>query len=149
MKRKAFAYITHRDRLLVFRHPESPESGIQAPGGTVCPGEEPGVAVLREAGEETGLTDLALAGLLGEATRDMSDFLAPGEVHQRFFFHLRCGGEPLVAWRHDKHFAAGVGEPIAFDFFWTALPDGVPDVIADEGMFIPRLVASLNDGQRG
>lgn len=149
MKLKTYAYITHRNRLLVFRHPDSPEAGIQVPGGTINPGEEPGAAVLREAREETGLTALTVVGLLGEATRDMSDYLAPGEVHHRLYYHLRCGGEPPAAWRHYERFATGVSEPIAFDFFWAVLPDGVPELIADQGMFIPRLVAAVDNGRLG
>jgi 8-oxo-dGTP diphosphatase len=58
VKRKAFAYITHRDQLLLFTHPLSPEAGIQAPAGTLEDGEEPEAGVLREAMEETGLTGL-------------------------------------------------------------------------------------------
>ena len=37
---KVFAYITHRDRLLVFRHTDFPEAGIQVPAGTVLKDEE-------------------------------------------------------------------------------------------------------------
>jgi 8-oxo-dGTP diphosphatase len=150
MKRKAYAYITHRGRLLVFRHPDAPEAGIQVPGGTIDPGEELSTAVLREAFEETGLAGLIVVGLLGKATRDLSDFpldFAPGEVHHRFFYHLRCEGEPPEAWRHYERFATGANEPIAFDFCWVSLPDGVPGLIADQGMFIPQLVSSLEDGQ--
>ncbi len=43
VKRKVLAYITNGDngdRLLVFRHPYSPEAGIQVPGGTVHEGSE-------------------------------------------------------------------------------------------------------------
>ena len=36
---KAFAYITRDDELLVFRHVDSPEAGIQVPAGTIEPGE--------------------------------------------------------------------------------------------------------------
>lgn len=54
-KDKVLAYITHGNRLLVFRHPHAPEAGIQVPAGTVEEGEDPGTAVLREAAEETGL----------------------------------------------------------------------------------------------
>ena len=31
---KAYAYITHRQRLLVFRHTDYPEAGIQVPAET-------------------------------------------------------------------------------------------------------------------
>ncbi len=73
LKRKAFAYITHGDRLLVFRHPAAPDAGIQVPAGSMRTGERPEDAVLREAREETGLADLVLVGALGEHRRDMAD----------------------------------------------------------------------------
>lgn len=48
--------------LLLIRHPHA---GIQLPAGTVDPGESPDAAALREAGEETGLTDLRIHRALG------------------------------------------------------------------------------------
>jgi 8-oxo-dGTP diphosphatase len=147
VKRKALAYITHHNRLLVFRHPDSPQAGIQVPGGTVGVNEDLDAAVLREAHEETGLTDLTIVGFLGEAFRAMDDFpgdFAPGEIHHGFFYHLRCGGEPLPSWRHYERFGSDDdADPIAFDFFWVALPDGVPKLFADQGLFIPQLLESL------
>jgi 8-oxo-dGTP diphosphatase len=146
-RRKVYAYITHRENLLVFRHPDSPEAGVQVPGGTVAAGEDPVTAVLREAHEETGLANLTIVAFLGEAIRSMDDSpadFAPGEVHHRFFYHLRFGGEPPPAWRHYERFASsGDPGPIAFDFFWAALPDGVPELIAGQDQFIPQLLQSL------
>jgi ADP-ribose pyrophosphatase YjhB (NUDIX family) len=63
---KVFAYITHQNRLLIFRHTDFPEAGIQVPAGTVLTDEDHATAVLREAQEETGLSDLAIKSYLGE-----------------------------------------------------------------------------------
>ena len=52
---KVVAYIMSGSRLLVFRHVDLPEARVQAPAGTVDPGEAPDDAVLWEAQEETGL----------------------------------------------------------------------------------------------
>lgn len=93
LKRKVFAYITHSNHLLVFSHPYAPEAGIQVPAGTVEPDERPEEAVLREAFEETGLTDLTLVGALGEQARDMADF-GRDEIHHHYFYHVSCGGTP-------------------------------------------------------
>jgi hypothetical protein len=38
---KVYAYFTRRDQLLVFRHVDFPEVGIQVPGGTVEGDEAP------------------------------------------------------------------------------------------------------------
>ncbi|HEX9133526.1 MAG TPA: NUDIX domain-containing protein [Ktedonobacteraceae bacterium] len=66
IKDKVFAYITHRKRLLVFIHPFAPEAGIQVPAGSIKANERTEAAVLREAFEETGLSDLIVDGFLGE-----------------------------------------------------------------------------------
>lgn len=139
LKRKAFAYITHARRLLVFRHPDSPEAGIQVPAGTVEPGECPEDAVLREAHEETGLSGLMLAGFLGEQIRSMVDF-GIQETHHRFFFHLLYPGEPQSSWRHaEMHPAGGAAAPIPFEFFWVDLSHDAPELIAGHDFFLPQL----------
>ena len=143
-KRKAFAYITHGDRLLVFRHSAAPEAGIQVPAGSVQEGERPEDAVMREAREETGLLDLVLVRSLGEHRRDMSDF-GLDETHHRSFYHLRCTGDPPAAWRHHERDPSDVSAaPIHFEFFCAHLPDGVPPLIADHDQQLPRLIALLS-----
>ncbi|MBA2285743.1 MAG: NUDIX domain-containing protein [Ktedonobacteraceae bacterium] len=141
---KVFAYITHRHRLLVFRHPFSPEAGIQVPAGTIKADEPAEEAVLREAFEETGLSDLTLAGFLGEQERDMSDY-GRDEIHHRRFYHLQCAGEPPAIWRHAERDPSDGPElvPIIFEFFWAALPHDVPPLIADHGVMLPQLLQRL------
>lgn len=142
-KHKVLAYITHGERLLVFRNPLAPEAGIQVPAGTVEEGEDPEAAVLREAVEETGLHDLTVVGLLGEQERDMAEY-GRDEIHHRRFYHLRCTGDPPSTWRQDElHPSDGGAEPIPFDFFWARLPDEVPDLIADQGAMLPRLLEEM------
>lgn len=143
VKHKVFAYITHANSLLVFRHPFEPEAGIQVPAGTLEPGEDPEDAVMREAYEETGLSELTLDGFLGEQKRDMADF-ERGEIHHRYFYHLRYNGPPVTVWRHQELNPADNPEarPI-FEFFWASLPDAVPPLIADHGIMLPQLVNKL------
>ena len=144
MKQKVFAYITHGQRLLVFRHPYAPEAGIQVPAGTIEANEAPEQAVLREAFEETGLTDLTIAGFLGEQERDMSD-LGRDEIHHRYFYHLRCGETPPSTWQHEERNPSDGPEvmPIMFEFFWAPLPDDVPPLIADHDGMLPHLLDVL------
>jgi 8-oxo-dGTP pyrophosphatase MutT (NUDIX family) len=75
---KVTAFITrdgaHGRELLVFTHPDA---GIQVPAGTMEHGETPEIAVLREAFEETGLTDLRIVADLGAIT----PILEPGWCH--------------------------------------------------------------------
>jgi 8-oxo-dGTP diphosphatase len=142
--RKAFAYVTNRHRLLVFSHPNSPAAGIQVPAGTMLPGERPADAVLREAYEETGLADLTIEGFLGEQMRDLADF-GRDEIHHRFFYHLRCPGDPPATWRHGEFDPSDGSAPgIVFEFFWATLPNGVPELVADDGIFLPELLKRLS-----
>jgi 8-oxo-dGTP diphosphatase len=138
---KVFAYITYGSanrRLLVFRQPASPEAGIQVPAGTLQQGEVPEKAVLREAEEETGLTDLALRGFLGTTEYDMAQF-GRDEIHVRHFFHLECKQETPSSWKHGET-GGGVHAAIEFELFWVPLPNGVPELIAAHGALLDRLL---------
>jgi ADP-ribose pyrophosphatase YjhB (NUDIX family) len=148
LQQKVFAYITHGQRLLLFRQPNAPEAGIQAPAGTHKLGEQPAAGVLREAYEETGLPHLTVVQLLGEQIRDMTDFKRD-EIHHRYFYHLQCMADPPITWRHaEPDPPDGTEEPIVFEFFWAELPDQAPELIADHGKFVPELLKRLhNPGQ--
>jgi 8-oxo-dGTP pyrophosphatase MutT (NUDIX family) len=144
--RKAYAYITHGERLLIFSHPDSPEAGIQVPGGTVGDGEMADDAVLREATEETGLTDLCLRALLGE-----TEVWVPKlqQRHQRWFYHLEYAGIPPERWYHAEVYPSdGSPGPIRLEFFWAPLPDGVPELSGGLGRMLPELLVllGLNEG---
>jgi 8-oxo-dGTP diphosphatase len=142
LRHKVFAYITHGDWLLVFRHPHAPDAGIQVPAGTVEPGELFAAAALREAGEETGLPALRLAGFLGDQQCDMAAF-GRDEIHHRHFYHLVCGGDPPTTWEHWEQQASDGSGPHLFAFFWARLPGEVPELIADHGARLPELCAAL------
>lgn len=140
-RHRVYAYITHGRRLLVFAHTDVPEAGIQVPAGTVRPGEPPYRAVMREAEEETGLIDLELVSFLGRLQQDMTRFGVEEDQHA-WFYHLRCGGRPPESWRHGET-SGGRHEPIRFDLFWAALPDGVPELIALNGAMLPTLIREM------
>jgi 8-oxo-dGTP diphosphatase len=145
IRRKSFAYITYKSQLLVFRHVDFPEVGIQVPAGTVRPGESPEAAALREACEETGLQGLRLANFLGEQVRDMSD-CGLTEVHHRFFYHIECRSEPPAVWRHaEEDPSDGSPAPIVFELYWVNLPDGVPPLTTDHGFMLPQLIQHLEE----
>jgi 8-oxo-dGTP pyrophosphatase MutT (NUDIX family) len=133
-KEKVFAYVTHGDRLLVFRHTEFPRAGIQVPGGTLHPGEDPVEGLLREVTEETGLRRLEVIRLLGE--RD--ETYPSGSQHWRFY-HLRHTGELHDRWIWHEEDPSGGGPPIEFELFWVQLPAGVPRLARGHGAFLDRL----------
>jgi ADP-ribose pyrophosphatase YjhB (NUDIX family) len=125
IRRKVLAYITHGNRLLVFRQVDFPEAGIQVPGGTVEAGETCEAAVRREVREETGLSDLARPRLIGKRERREGES-GEGPVLRLRFYHLSCRGLPAEHWRHvDEHANDGSG-PRIFGFWWVRLPEGIP-----------------------
>ena len=143
---KVFAYITNQNRLLVFRHTDFPDAGIQVPAGTVKTNEHLETAVLREAYEETGLQTLTIKSYLGEQIRNMED-VGKDEIHHRHFYHLLCEGDPPSQWQHDESDPSEGGlDPIYFEFFWATIPDRIPELICDHGIMLPRLGRSLHDG---
>jgi len=136
---KVLAYITNQNRLLVFRHIDIPEAGIQVPAGTVRINEQFPAAVLREAHEETGLEDLKIKAYLGEQVRNMNDY-GKEEIHHRHFYHLLCNSNPPDQWQHDETDPSdGGSSPIRFEFFWAIIPDQIPELIADHGIMLPIL----------
>lgn len=70
---KVTAFITRqqqgKQQLLLFRHPKA---GVQIPAGTVEKGEDWQTAVLREAYEETGLTQLTIQSYLGKIDNELA-----------------------------------------------------------------------------
>jgi putative (di)nucleoside polyphosphate hydrolase len=118
MVRKAYAYITreadHASAVLVFRHHDDPEAGIQVPRGTVDAGEDPAVTVVREVCEECGLCEARLIGLLARDVEAQSD--DPALNWERFFFHLVAPNAP-DGWEHTVT-GAGEDNGLVFSFFW-------------------------------
>lgn len=117
---KALSYVVREGRLLVFRHVDhSPEEvGLQVPAGTVRPGEEPEVAALREAREETGLGGLRVVRPLGVVEYDITPYRF--EVQRRHVFELAVDGPVPQRWSSAEE-NDGVGEPIRFECFWIPL----------------------------
>jgi 8-oxo-dGTP pyrophosphatase MutT (NUDIX family) len=140
--RKAFAYITHEDRLLIFSHPLAPEAGLQVPAGSMHDGESPEDAVLREAREETGLEQLRIVRFLGDVMFDCTPFWRD-EIHHRHFFHLACGETPPERWRQYELDPSDGSEPPLFELWWVPLPGGVPELIAGHGAMLPELNRTL------
>lgn len=140
-RHRAYAYITHGRRLLLFTHPLSPEAGIQVPAGSVEEGEDPGDAALREAHEEAGLSGLKMVRFLAQDTRDMRD-CGTEELQYRWFYHLRCEETPPETWSHGE-FAEDGTVIFPFDFFWADLDQGIPPLVANYDDMIPQLLESL------
>lgn len=117
---KVLCYVVRDGRLLVFRHTEYSyeEVGIQVPAGTIEQGETPEEAALREAREETGLTEFRIVRKLGEADYDCRPYRF--EIHHRHVFQLELTEPTPRRWasqeRHD-----GEQDPTRFECFWIPL----------------------------
>jgi 8-oxo-dGTP pyrophosphatase MutT (NUDIX family) len=143
LKRKVLAYLVQRGRLLVFRHSDFPAAGIQVPGGTLLPDENPEAAVLREAGEETGLAGLEVVDFLGEQVRSLA---AEGldQIHHRYYFQLSCSTAVPETWVHfETDPSEGSSAPIAFEFFWAKLPNSVPPLAGGQDYCLNRMIDRL------
>jgi 8-oxo-dGTP diphosphatase len=127
---KVAAYITCNHRLLVFIQPDYPEAGVQVPAGTVAECEALDDAVLREAQQETGLSNPKIEAYLGMRVYDMRPITGDEvEVH-RHYYHLAYPG-PIETdrWQNwEETPSGGETEPILFELYWVDFPDGVPEL---------------------
>lgn len=140
IKERVATYITHGDRLLVFRHTQFPEAGIQVPGGSVEPGEDLSAAALREAREETGLPDFEIRVYLGAREYDLARWGGSG-TQREHFYHLVLHDEAPERWLHYEHTPSdGTLGPIEFEFYWVSFPQDVPELTGLQGDLLHKLV---------
>lgn len=116
---KTCVYLTCGLDRLVFQEPDTPDFGMQVPGGTFDPGESFLRTALREFTEETGLSlDIAL-----ESFADQDYFFenVPGclnGMHRRRHFHGSIKKKPAEEWEHFEMTPSTGGQPIRFRLFW-------------------------------
>ena len=147
-KRKVYAYITHGMRLLVLEHADTPEAGIQVPGGSLEDDEEPAAGVLREAKEETGLDNLTLVSFLGEQYRDWREH-GLDRIDHRYFYHLRCTGDVPERWRHYELTPSdGTPGPVPFNLYWLPLSPQTQHIVVEHGALLPRLLEVMPGFER-
>ena len=139
---KALAYITHSNSLLILKHPDHPEAGIQVPAGSVEFGESPRSGALREAFEETGLRNLRLVRFLGLVRFDRLPIDHVPGFHNRWFFHLACDEKPAEVWQHYEMTPSDGTAPVCFEFSWVELDRVVLDCGHDA--MLDRLRQSLD-----
>jgi 8-oxo-dGTP pyrophosphatase MutT (NUDIX family) len=95
LRQRVCVYITRGLELLVFEHtPEYPTAGIQVPAGGLEASETLEAGALREAFEETGLTDLAVQSYLG------SGLYRNGMVQQIWHFVWLTTTDFRDSWAH-------------------------------------------------
>ncbi|WP_405135529.1 NUDIX domain-containing protein [Nocardia sp. NBC_01388] len=136
-KEKVLAYIVRNGELLVFRHTDYSweEVGIQVPAGSVKAGESPEGAALREAREETGLTEFEIVRKLGEDTYDISP--CRFEIQHRHVFELKIGQDTHERWDSQEDHD-GEAEPTRFECFWIPL-EAAHILQSGQGALLSRL----------
>ena len=105
MRRRVYLYIIKCHYILVLRHVDFPNLGLQIPGGTVEKNETPADAAAREALEETGLEQLGTPEFLGvtvlESQRSDENLL------EAWFYRLTASGKLPDIWLHTEVHASG------------------------------------------
>ena len=139
VRSKVLAYVTRGEELLVFRHRDFPDAGLQVPAGTIEVGEDPQDAALREVREESGLTDVRVVGFLGRYLHNAAPH--KDETHDRHVYHLELTGSAEQSWLHYEYETdpSDGGPPIAFSFFWMSLRDPELRLAGGQGDLLHKL----------
>ncbi len=121
---KVVAYITREKdglrQLLVFKHRDYPDAGVQVPAGTIEDGESVEAALVREIEEKSGLTGLELIRKVGTFYYTHPD---TGNLHVRNVFLLKAPADTPDAWEWIETSSGEVleSEGYVFQFYWVAL----------------------------
>ena len=149
-RNKVYAYIIRGEHLLVFHHVDFPEAGIQIPGGTVEEGEDPALAVLREAFEETGLESLQKVSYLGSDEWVMSKNNDEEMHYFRYSYHLICEQPVPDSWLHDELYPSdGSPAPLTFEFYWLPVAEAASSLHPYYAASLDRLFDNLPGHPRG
>jgi 8-oxo-dGTP pyrophosphatase MutT (NUDIX family) len=130
---KVAAYVTRRKNgrfeLLVFRHVDFPDLGMQVPAGTIEPAESPEAAVIRELEEECGLKakePIKLGEYLFFKTYSQ-------QYQHRHVFHLHQDRDLPDSWVHEVQ-SSGDDHNLKFEYSWQPIGAVDPKLILLEGI---------------
>lgn len=130
-------------QLLMFEHPDCPESPIQIPGGGVEPHESIECALRREVFEESGLMNLVMIRKLGVA--EICWRLPRKLISHRHCFLLQASPHTPDSWEHIVQ-GDGIDAGMRFSYFWQR-PTIDFRLPADLGDFLyPDHIPELYDG---
>lgn len=136
VEHKVVAYVRRGSSILVFVHVDDVdplwESGLQVPAGSLRDGEAAADGALREAEEETGLTDLRVVRVLGA-----DEVRWPGRRLQRRHFVQLATDDDREGWEHLAPDEGGVAR--RFRCSWLPI-DQAPLLAAAQGVFAAALV---------
>ncbi|EMX0191254.1 NUDIX domain-containing protein [Bacillus cereus] len=137
-KKKVHAYITREKegvmQLLVFKHRDIHEAGIQVPGGTIDEGETLEAAILREVQEESGLRHLCIERFLADYIIHVKE---KQEYEKRHFFHVTLLTDVKDTWEHIVS-AGKKDQGLAFSYEWVNIAK-CPELAGKQGEFLHLL----------
>lgn len=139
MKRKVLAYITKGQapnlEILIFKHRDHPEAGLQVPGGTVEEGELLLDAMYREIREETGIVqeDLTMVGDIHTYNYSPEN---KESIYERTFFHLTYLGKQQE-WDH-LVMCDGEDNGLIFQYRWERV-ESLPLLAGEQGIALGLL----------
>ncbi|MED2980566.1 NUDIX domain-containing protein [Bacillus thuringiensis] len=137
-KKKVHAYITREKegvmQLLVFKHRDIHEAGIQVPGGTVDEGETLEAAILREVQEESGLRHLCIERFLADYIIHVKEKQG---YEKRHFFHVTLLTDVKDTWEHIVS-AGEKDQGLAFSYEWVNIAK-CPELAGKQGEFLHLL----------
>ncbi len=125
-------------QLLVHRHRDFPEAGLQVPAGTIDAGEAPEAAVVRELWEESGLKEVHLRAMIG---RYVYKAQWDGSFHDRHVFHIEYLGPKTEAWDHEVS-AGQLDKGLVFRYEWLPLAGDI-DLAGGQGDQLKALIARI------
>ncbi|KFN04088.1 NUDIX domain-containing protein [Bacillus clarus] len=137
-KKKVYAYITREKegvmQLLVFKHRDIQEAGVQVPGGTVDEGETLEAAILREVQEESGLRHLCIESFLADYIIHVKE---KQEYQKRHFFHVSLLTDVKDTWEHIVS-AGEEDQGLTFSYQWIDIAK-CPELAGKQGEFLHLL----------
>lgn len=119
--RKVLAYVVRDGQLLVFRHRDHPDAGVQVPAGTVELDESPEHGALCETEEETGPTGFALLRKLGVTEHEFRERFRGTDRHELHERHVFLVSPPPDLPEQCTHLAEKGNSDFHFEFFWLPL----------------------------
>ena len=141
MRQRVFTYITRENELLVFDHVDYKYLEPQIPGGTIEQGEEPEIAAIREATEETGLSQFLVRNFLGSFIQDLRPIGRDETVHA-WFYHLETSDQTDPRWRHFELDPSEGTDPIEFELYWVPLTN-IPKLGGIDNAMLSELEESV------
>ena len=122
---KVLCYVVRDGHLLVFRHRDHPEAGVQCPAGTLHEGEDPAVGAVRETEEETGHSGFRVVRALGRHDHEFRDSFAGVERHEIHVRHVFLVEPPAGLPERWSHLAEEGNGDFWFEFSWMPIDDGL------------------------